>query len=222
MVHFPNFGCKLNFLENWLSSATSYGFLVLCQNLEKANVIQFQENTERQDPWKDGRTDRSYFIGFFWLLPAVPQIHLSYFELIVTTNSSNSLKYKVCFGLCLSNKGKYRFWAKLTWTECLWCGDSSIEIIKLIMQNQVLRRGTLLFFFKVNIFLILYEQIFKSSLTKEESSKNYNKWYIKLYQYQLVTNWKFTCLIKLWTVKKFKNETLKCFDFHDIKHYFVI
>ena len=63
LVHFglifPILGVK-----KFSPGTTSHGILALCQNLEKIN------NTiprRRRDRWKDGRTDRFYFIGPFQL-----------------------------------------------------------------------------------------------------------------------------------------------------------
>ena len=53
---------RFNFSGTALSRRTSYGFLAPCKNLEKSN-LHFQESAR-----KDGRTDRPYFIGTFWLL----------------------------------------------------------------------------------------------------------------------------------------------------------
>ena len=64
---FPIFGAKKMFLENWTQLCrTSYGFLAPCQNLEKVN-----DTIQRKCPdrWKDGRTERPYFMGPFRLLP---------------------------------------------------------------------------------------------------------------------------------------------------------
>ena len=79
-VHiFPIFGAKKNFLKNLaLSCTTSYGFLAPCQNLEKViDTIQRKcpgRQMEGQDGLKDGRTDRSYFIGPFRLPPGVQKV----------------------------------------------------------------------------------------------------------------------------------------------------
>ena len=72
---FPNFAAKIFFPENLaLSQTASFGFLVPCQNSEKKINIQFQEDawSEGQtEGWKNGRTNRLYFIGPFQLLPEV-------------------------------------------------------------------------------------------------------------------------------------------------------
>ena len=74
---FPHFWGKKNFLENLaLSRTTSYGFLAPCQNLEKVNDTIQRKCPDRQtegwtELWKDGRTDRPYFIRPFQLLPGV-------------------------------------------------------------------------------------------------------------------------------------------------------
>ena len=62
---FTIFGAKIFFLQKiWQSHTTSYGFLAPCQNSEK--MIKFQENAQT-DELTDGRTDRPYFTGSFWL-----------------------------------------------------------------------------------------------------------------------------------------------------------
>ena len=56
LVHFPSFGAKIFFSENpSLSRTTSYGFLALCQNLEKAND---KIPRKRQGNEKTDRTER--------------------------------------------------------------------------------------------------------------------------------------------------------------------
>ena len=71
---FPIFGAKKIFLENpALSRTTSYGFLAPCQNLEKVNDTIQRKHPDR---WKDGRTDRPYFIGPFQLPPGVQKINI--------------------------------------------------------------------------------------------------------------------------------------------------
>ena len=66
---FPIFGVKKVFQENLaLSHTTSYGFVALCQNLEKVNDVIQRKRPYRR---KDGRKDRTYFIGPFRLLPGV-------------------------------------------------------------------------------------------------------------------------------------------------------
>ena len=70
---FPIFGAKKIFPENLALSLTiSYGFLAPCPNLEKVNDRIQRKRPDRQtEGWaegqKDGRTDRPYFIGSFWL-----------------------------------------------------------------------------------------------------------------------------------------------------------
>ena len=68
---FPSFGAKIVFLENLAPSrTTSYGFLEPCQDLEKTNnTIPRKRPDRRKDGWKDGRTDRPYFIEPFRLPP---------------------------------------------------------------------------------------------------------------------------------------------------------
>ena len=62
---FPILWAKNFFLENpALSSTNSYGFLAPCQNLEKTNDTISRKCLDRR---KDGRTDRPYFIGPFWV-----------------------------------------------------------------------------------------------------------------------------------------------------------
>ena len=70
---FPIFGAKKIFLENpALSRTTSYGFLAPCQNLEKVNdTIQRKCPDRQKDGKMDGRMDRPYFIGPFWLPPGI-------------------------------------------------------------------------------------------------------------------------------------------------------
>ena len=49
-----------------MSCTTSFEFLAPCQNLEKINYIIPRKCPDRQkNGWKDGRTDRPYFIGPF-------------------------------------------------------------------------------------------------------------------------------------------------------------
>ena len=55
-----------------LSHTISYGFLALCQNLEKTNDWVPRKPLERQ---KDRRMDRNYFIGHFWLLLVVRKLN---------------------------------------------------------------------------------------------------------------------------------------------------
>ena len=66
---FPIFEAKKIFPEiPALSHTTSYGFLAPCQNLEKIDyTIPRKCPDRRKDGWKDGRRDRPYFIGPFWL-----------------------------------------------------------------------------------------------------------------------------------------------------------
>ena len=63
---FQYFGCHAQ--NPALSCTTSYCFLASCQNLEKTNDTIPGKCPDRR---KDGRTDRSYFIGPFRLLPGV-------------------------------------------------------------------------------------------------------------------------------------------------------
>ena len=57
-VHFPNFGDKKVFSGKWLPRPISYGFLALCQNLEKYNDIIPRKCMDRQkDEQKDGRME---------------------------------------------------------------------------------------------------------------------------------------------------------------------
>ena len=71
LTHFPNSWGKKNFSrKSGCDTQTSHRFLAPCQNLEKTNDAIPRK---RPDRWKDGRTDRPYFIGPFWLLPEVQQ-----------------------------------------------------------------------------------------------------------------------------------------------------
>ena len=56
---FPIFGAKMIFLENLvLPHTASYGFLTLCQNLEKtSNAILRKRPDRRKDGWMQGQTD---------------------------------------------------------------------------------------------------------------------------------------------------------------------
>ena len=55
LVNFCNFWGKKFFPENLALSCTdSYGFLALCQNLEKTNATIPRKQTDR---WKDGRME---------------------------------------------------------------------------------------------------------------------------------------------------------------------
>ena len=66
---FPMLWAKNFFLENpTLSRTNSYGFLAPCQNLEKTKDTISRKRLDRR---KDGRTDRPYFIGPFWVPPEV-------------------------------------------------------------------------------------------------------------------------------------------------------
>ena len=70
---FPQFwGAKKVFPKN-LACKTSYGSLVPCQNSEKPNDPILRKKTNRQ---QDGKMDRLYFIGPFWLLLGVQQVQL--------------------------------------------------------------------------------------------------------------------------------------------------
>ena len=114
---FPAFRAKNFFPENPpLSHTTSYGFLGTCQNLEKTNhTIPSKRLNRRMDGrtdrrtdirtdrridgrthrrtvgWKDGRTDRPYFIGPFRLLSLVQkmvkEVCLHYFIFFSNFNS---------------------------------------------------------------------------------------------------------------------------------------
>ena len=72
MVHFPKFWGKKNKPRKSGSNTTSYGFLAPSQNLEKTNDTIPRKHPNRR---KNGRTDRPYFIGPFWLLLGVQQGH---------------------------------------------------------------------------------------------------------------------------------------------------
>ena len=57
---FPILGAKIFFWKIQLLRKTSYGFVAPHQNLEKTNDAIPRKRPKR---WKDGRTDRPYFIG---------------------------------------------------------------------------------------------------------------------------------------------------------------
>ena len=81
LVHFPNFWGKIFFPENPpLSHKTSYWFLAPCQNLENSNQKRLDKP---KDGRKDGRMDRPYFIGPFWLPPGVHKEKVKYVALMV-------------------------------------------------------------------------------------------------------------------------------------------
>ena len=79
MAHFPNFGDK-KFCSG-KSSSVMHNFIWVSSIMPKfrKNMIQFQENAWT-DGRTDGRTDRPYFIGPFWLMPVVQKckIQLSF------------------------------------------------------------------------------------------------------------------------------------------------
>ena len=100
---FPIYGAKRIFLENLaLSRTTSYGFLAPCQIQRKC--------LDRQ---KDGRTDRPYFIGPFWLAPgnqkdSFTRTNIWHFSLIINHLTSCKKKQQKSNALILSkSQGNY-------------------------------------------------------------------------------------------------------------------
>ena len=66
-----------------LACTTWYGFLVPCPNLEKPN-----DPIPRKQPYReqDGRMDRPYFMGPFWLLLEVQQVKDIEYNVSLTKN----------------------------------------------------------------------------------------------------------------------------------------
>ena len=79
---FPILGAKKIFLENSALSCTTSGFQHHAI-IQKKLMIQFKKNARtdrRMDGGTEGRSDRPYFIGPFWLLQGVQkssQTHLT-------------------------------------------------------------------------------------------------------------------------------------------------